>query len=33
MINDHRQYEFVAQFVQAADRGRDAIDKLLPGVR
>ena len=34
MINDHRQYEFVAQFVQAAaERGRDAIDKLLPGMR
>lgn len=34
MINDHRQFEFVAQFVQAAsDRNRDAIEKLLPGAR
>jgi flagellar basal-body rod protein FlgF len=31
MIQDHRQFEFAAQFVQAAaDRNRDAIDRLLP---
>lgn len=34
MINDHRQFEFVAQFVQAAaERGRDAIERLLPAMR
>lgn len=34
MINDHRQFEFMAQFIQAAfERGRDAIDRLLPAMR
>jgi flagellar basal-body rod protein FlgF len=34
MINDHRHFEFVAQFVQAAsERGRDAIDRILPSSR
>ena len=34
MINDHRQFEFVAQFIQAAsERGRDAIARLLPAQR
>jgi flagellar basal-body rod protein FlgF len=31
MINDHRQFEFVAQFVRAAEeRQRDTIERLLP---
>lgn len=34
MINDHRQFEFMTQFLQAAsERGRDAIDRLLPAMR
>lgn len=34
MIHDHRQFEFATQFLHAAsERGRDAIEKLLPGAR
>lgn len=34
MINDQRQFEFMTQFLQAAaERGRDAIDRLLPAMR
>jgi len=34
MIKDHRQFEFVAQFVRAAEeRQRDAIERLLPATR
>jgi len=34
MINAHRQFEFVAEFVRSAsERGRDAIDRLLPAMR
>ncbi len=30
MMNEHRQFEFVTQFIQAeADRQKSAIDKIL----